>query len=268
MHDAPLPLPLRLWRATRVTIHVAAGLATTSLVFPLVKPPTRRVLVRRWSGKLLRLLRVGARVQGRLDAHRGNVLIVANHVSWLDVFVLNAQHPARFVAKSELGAWPLAGRLIRGAGTIFVERTRRHDTRRVNHHAARALEAGDVVAVFPEGTTTAGHEVLRFHASLLQPVVETRGHVQPVAIRYRDAAGRHTSAAAYVGDDSFAASFWRICGARALVVEVLAAAPLPAQHGDRRALARASEAAIRTALGLPASATAPGRGDDPAGGSP
>jgi 1-acyl-sn-glycerol-3-phosphate acyltransferase len=242
-------------------VHVLAGIATTTFVFPLVRPGTRRALVRRWSRKLLRLLAVEPRVQGRLDAHQGNLLIVANHVSWLDIFVLNAHHPARFVAKSELARWPLAGRLIRDTGTIFVERERRHDTRRVNHHAAQALAAGDVVAVFPEGTTTYGDEVLRFHASLLQPIVETNGHVQPVALRYTDPAGRHTRSPAYVGDESFATSFWRICGERAIVVELIAAPALPAQHHDRRTLARAAEAAIRTALDLPASATAPGRRD-------
>lgn len=247
-----------------MVVHVAAGLATTTFVFPLVRPARRRALIRRWSARLLRLLNVESRVRGRLDSHHGNLLIVANHVSWLDIFVLNAHHPARFVAKAELAGWPLAGRLIRGAGTIFVERARRHDTRRVNHQAAQALASGDVVAVFPEGTTTEGHDVLRFHASLLQPVVETQGHVQPVAIRYTDRDGRHSCAPAYVGEDSFATSFWRVCGEPMLVVELHAPAPLPAQHHDRRSLARAAEAAIRTALGLPASATGPDRRGDPA----
>lgn len=262
---APLALPLRTWRAARVLVHVAAGLATTTLVFPLVGTPRRRALTARWSRTLLRLLRIEARVHGRLDAHRGNLLIVANHVSWLDIFVLNAQHPARFVAKSELASWPLAGRLMRDAGTIFVERARRHDTRRVNHQAAQALAGGDVVAVFPEGTTTTGHDVLRFHASLLQPVVETGGHVQPVALRYRDARGAPSLAAAFVGEDTFAASFWRVCGARALCVDVHATPSLPAQHLDRRTLARTAEDAIRTALAPPASATAPGTRDARAG---
>ncbi|MDH5287307.1 MAG: 1-acyl-sn-glycerol-3-phosphate acyltransferase [Betaproteobacteria bacterium] len=255
----------RAWRAARAAVHALAGVATTTLVFPLVRPPARRALIRRWSRRLLSLLAVEAKVRGRIDAHHGNVLIVANHVSWLDIFVINAHHPARFVAKAELAAWPLAGRLIRNSGTIFVERARRHDTRRVNNHAARALAAGDVVAVFPEGTTTHGDEVLRFHASLLQPVVETKGHVQPVALRYTDAQGRRTRAPSYVGDESFATSFWRICGERSIVVEVVAAPPLPAQHHDRRALARSAETAIRTALGLPASATAPGSPAGPAG---
>ncbi len=263
MSEAPLPLPHQALRATRVVVHVLGGIALTMLVFPVVRPTRRQALVQRWSRRLLHLLRVEARLHGAIDVHGGNVLLVANHISWLDIFVLNAHRPARFVAKTELAGWPLAGRLIRGAGTIFVDRERRHDTRRVNHHAAQALAAGDVVAVFPEGTTTDGATLLKFHASLLQPIVEAQGHVQPVAIRYRDAAGAHSTVPAYVGDESFATSFWRVCGARRLVVELRAADALPAHGANRRDLARAAEEAIRTALGLSGAETAPGRPGGP-----
>ncbi len=259
----PLHPALRAWRATRVTAHVIAGVATTTFVFPWVAPGSRRALTRRWSRRLLSILHIDARVHGRLDAHAGNVLIVANHVSWLDIFVLNAQRPARFVAKSELARWPIAGRLIRGAGTIFVERERRHDTRRVNHHAAHALASGDVVAVFPEGTTTDGTTLLKFHGSLLQPIVEAGGHLLPVALRYKDADGAISTAPAYVGDETFAQSFWRVCGERKLTVELHVAASVPAGAQHRRELARAAEHAIRRALALPVPATAPGTRDDP-----
>jgi 1-acyl-sn-glycerol-3-phosphate acyltransferase len=259
-----LPLVPRVWRATRVMLHVARGLGTTLAVFPFIGPPRKRMLIKRWSARLLALLNVEARVQGALGAHGGNVLIVANHVSWLDIFVLNGQQPSRFVAKSELSRWPLAGRLIRGAGTIFVERARRHDTRRVNHRAAEALSSGDVVVVFPEGTTTDGTTLLRFHASLLQPIVESQGHVQPVALRYRDARGAPSAAPAY-GDETIATSFWRVCGERRLVVEVIAATPIAARHLHRRELAREAECVIRAALALPPDGTAPGTRVVPAG---
>ena len=118
------------------------------------------------------------------------MLVVANHISWLDIFVLNAHHPVRFVAKAEIAKWPVVSRMIRGAGTVFIERERRRDTHRVNHQMAHVLANGDVVAIFPEGTTTYGTDVLPFKSSLLQPIVEAEGHVQPVAIRYRDAGRR------------------------------------------------------------------------------
>jgi 1-acyl-sn-glycerol-3-phosphate acyltransferase len=246
-------------RAARVTVHMLQGLATTLVVFPLATEDRRRNLIRRWSDKLLRLLRIEARVDGALDVAPGNLLVVANHVSWLDIFVLNAQHPLRFVAKAELARWPLAGRLIRDAGTIFVARERRHDTKRVNRYAAQALSRGDVVAVFPEGTTTDGTTLLRFHASLLQPVVDSHGRVQPVALRYLDLDDDPTTAAVY-GDETFVASFWRICGEPGLRVDVRVADPIAARDRHRRELAREAEHVIRRSLGLVA--TVPGTGDD------
>jgi 1-acyl-sn-glycerol-3-phosphate acyltransferase len=263
----PLPLPRRTLRAVRVVAHVAVGLATTTFVFPRVSALRRRELVRSWSDRLLALLAVEPELRGDVRAPGGNVLIVANHVSWLDIFVLLAHQPARFVAKSELARWPFAGRLMREAGTIFVERARRHDTRRVNHHATQALEAGDVVAVFPEGTTTDGLTVLRFHASLLQPIVESDGSVLPVAIRYRD--DRHSpSPIPTYGEESFAASFWRVCGSPRLVAELHVAEPVPVRGRHRRELAREAEAAIRSALGLEDDASPPGTSDRRPGGTP
>jgi 1-acyl-sn-glycerol-3-phosphate acyltransferase len=264
--EAPLSLPHRALRATRVVVHVLGGIATTTLVFPMVRPTRRHALVQRWSRRLLHLLRVEARLHGAIDVHGGNVLLVANHISWLDIFVLNAVHPVRFVAKSELAKWPIVSQMIRGAGTVFIERERRRDTHRVNHQMARVLAGGDVVAIFPEGTTTYGTDVLPFKSSLLQPIVEADGHVQPVAIRYRTPDGAIALAAAYVGDTSFAASFWSVCGERRITVHLHAQPALPARVGHRRELARAAEASIRTALAGPASATAPDTPDGPAGG--
>ena len=257
------PLPVTCYRWTRTCVHVLAGVATTMVVFPLVSETRKRRLVKRWSARLLRILKVDSRVDGELAAAGGNVLVVANHVSWLDIFVLNAHHPVRFVAKAELAKWPVVSQMIRGAGTVFIERERRRDTHRVNHQMARVLAGGDVVAIFPEGTTTYGDDVLPFKSSLLQPIVEAEGHVQPVAIRYRTVDGDIAMAPTYVGDTSFASSFWAVCGERRLTVELIAPPALPAR-GHRRHLARAAEASIRTALAAQARAMAPDTRADPA----
>jgi 1-acyl-sn-glycerol-3-phosphate acyltransferase len=243
-----LPRSRQVARAVRTVTHVFAGLATTTFVFPFVDPSRRRALTQRWSRRLLALLNVECRVSGPLDPEAGNLLVVANHVSWLDIFVLNALCPARFVAKAELARWPVAGRLVRGAGTLFVERTRRRDTHRVNRVVATALAQGDIVAVFPEGTTTEGASVLPFKSSLLQPIVDAAGEVQPLALRYRTPDGARSAAPSYVGDDPFMASFWRVCGTPALVVDVTALARMPAADRHRRVLAREAEAAIRSVL--------------------
>jgi 1-acyl-sn-glycerol-3-phosphate acyltransferase len=257
---------VRIYRYVRTCVHVSAGVATTLLVFPLVSPHSRRALVKRWSVRLLRILAVDAKIEGDLTAHQGNVLVVANHISWLDIFVLNSVHPVRFVAKSELAGWPVVGAMIRGAGTLFIQRETRRDTHRVNQTMAKVLSDGDVVAIFPEGTTTEGHDLLPFKSSLLQPIVEAQGHVQPVAIRYRGPEGALSLVPAYVGDTSFAASFWQVCGARALTVELIALPALPARDAHRRELARRAEEAIRKALAAADDAMEPGTpGDRPDG---
>jgi 1-acyl-sn-glycerol-3-phosphate acyltransferase len=138
-----------------------------------------------------------------------------------------AAEPARFIAKSELKRWPLIGRFAETGGTLFIDRSRRHDTRKVNRHAAEVLARGDVIAIFPEGTTTDGRDVLPFHGSLLQPIVDAEGHVQPVAIRYTHHEGGINDAVAYVGDTSFMSSFWRVTGERRGVVELHLPEPLP-----------------------------------------
>ena len=254
---------MRCYRWARTCVHVLEGVSTTVLVFPFCTSTTRRSLIKRWSGRLLRILAVELQVAGELQMHEGNVMVVANHISWLDIFVLNAVHPVRFVAKSELTRWPVISQMIRGAGTVFIERERRRDTHRVNEQMAQVLAGGDVVAIFPEGTTTEGHDVLPFRSSLLQPIVEAKGHVQPVAIAYRTHEGELSLAAAYVGDTSFVSSFWSVCGASTLLVTLSAQAPLPADGAHRRDLARSAEASIREALGAPDSSTAPGKPGDP-----
>jgi len=259
----PTPLPLRLWRTARVGVHLVEALVVSAVVFPFARTATKERLMRRWSERLLRMLAIDARICGVQDrSPLGNVLIVANHISWLDIFVLNMLQPARFIGKAELRRWPIVGRLIANVGTIFIERGRRRDTHKINRHAADALARGDVIAIFPEGTTSDGKELLPFHTSLLQPIIDAAGHVQPIAIRYRTTAGEFNDAPAYVGDTSFLTSFWCVTGMRRQVVELHVAPPLAARNRHRRELMRDAEGAIRTALGLAAAGSAPDKHAD------
>jgi 1-acyl-sn-glycerol-3-phosphate acyltransferase len=117
----------------------------------------------------------------------GPVLLVANHISWLDIVVLHAARHCRFVSKAMCKRWPLIGTLATGAGTLYIERESRRDAMRVVHHMADALQAGDILAVFPEGTTSDGISLLPFHANLIQAAVSAGAPVQPVALRFIDA---------------------------------------------------------------------------------
>jgi 1-acyl-sn-glycerol-3-phosphate acyltransferase len=243
------PLLLRGVRGARVTLHVLQGLATTALVFPWIGMARRRTLIRRWSRQLLSMLRVEARVQGLPEGGLpGNLLIVANHISWLDIFVLHAVRPSRFIAKAELRRWPVLGHFVAGCGTLFLDRERRRDAHRVNRQARDVLAAGDTIAIFPEGTTTDGRGVLPFKSSLLQPIVDARGHVQPIAIRYVGRGGGYNDAPVYIGDTTFIDSLWRVLGERSLVVEVEFGPTLSTHARHRRELSREAEAFIRAVL--------------------
>lgn len=256
-----LSAPLRrVWRVPRMLLHLVHGLCTIWFVFPKLDAHARRARIRGWSRRLLHLMSIDIRMTGTLG--HPNVIVVANHVSWLDIFALNAVGPVRFIAKAEIARWPVLGRLVAGVGTLFIERARRHDTHRVNQQVAKALAAGDIVAVFPEGTTTDGSTLLPFKGSLLQPIVDAGGHVQPIAIRYRDAFGVQSVAPAYAGDTTFVASFWNVTGERSLVAELHLAAVLPGRARHRRELAREAEAAIRMVLAATERGPAPDiRGD-------
>ena len=187
-------------------------------------------------------------VQGAPPAN-GPVLVVCNHLSWLDISAIHAACHVRFVAKSVVRHWPLIGTLSDGAGTLYLERERRRDALRVVHHMAEALRAGDLIAVFPEGTTGDGHALLPFHANLLQAAISAGAPVQPAALRFADAATFETSfAPRYIDDDHLLASVWRTLCAPPLVAIVRFGAPQPATGRERRAWAAALHADVRAQL--------------------
>ncbi len=185
-------------------------------------------------------------------------MLAANHVSWLDVYSLISVCPARFVAKSEIRNWPLLGWLSQNAGTLFIERTKRSDTARINQDISNALTIGDRVAVFPEGTTSDGTALRHFHASLLQPAVAAETLLYPVAIRYHDMAGHISNAAAYV-NVSLLESLQQILRQSWIEVELIFADPVNSNGKNRRELARFAEQAIASALSLPVPHKAPGK---------
>jgi len=136
--------------------------------------------------------------------------------------------------------WPLIGALATGAGTLYIERASRRDAMRVVHHMADRLRAGDVLAVFPEGTTSDGATLLPFHANLIQAAVSADAPAQPVALRFVDRATRQTSLAPiYIGDDSLIGSIWRTLTGPPLDAVVVLGEPGRAQGRDRRAWAAA-----------------------------
>jgi len=237
-------------RMARLLAHALSGLWTLHLRFGRMSVAQQHAAVQRWAQGVLRIMGIGLQVHGR--AHAGPVLLVANHISWLDIVVLLAAQYCRFVAKSELKAWPLIGPLATAAGTLYIERASSRDAMRVVHHMAERLQAGDVLAVFPEGTTGDGVAVLPFHANLLQAAIAARAPAQAVGLRFVDAWGQPSFAPCYVGDDTFVGSVWRTLCAGGLAVHVAFAAPDLPQGRNRRVWAVDLRGQVMAVRGLSA----------------
>lgn len=236
------------WRLARLVLHLVQGLATCALVFPWAGDARRERLVQRWSARLLRICRVRLERAGDADS-LAHALVVANHISWLDIFVINAVHPCRFVAKAEIRAWPVVGWLVAQAGTVFIARGNRRDLRHIFKGLVDALGQQRRVAFFPEGTTASQGSVLPFHANLFEAAIDAAVPVQPVALAYVDAAGVWHPAVDYTGDTTFVDSVMRILAGPPLTARVTCLAPLPATGAHRRELAQAAHDAIAGALG-------------------
>ena len=238
----------------RIGLHLLRASVTVACIFPFVGDSRRLGLKQRWSRQLLEILGV------RLDAHLAGVapgsLIVANHISWLDIYALNSARPMAFVAKSEVRSWPLIGWLAKNSDTVFLNRGCRRETKAVNSQINALLRLKKDVAIFPEGTTTDGTHLLNFHGALLQPAVDAERPVQPVALSYHDADGRRSLAPAYAGETTLGESIAAILACRSLTVRLRPTPPLEPQTRQRRELAHAARGAIAFCLSISAEVNA------------
>jgi 1-acyl-sn-glycerol-3-phosphate acyltransferase len=268
-------------------LHVVLGLLYAALLFPWIGRRWRDAAVITWSRLLL--LIIGVRLEsaglppqpsaplpspamgteaaknlpslarGRGAGGEGGgaegtpalgSLLLINHTSWLDVFSIAAVVPARFVAKAEIGRWPVFGWLAIVVGTLFVERGRRHAVMRTNQAVAERLRSGQLIGIFPEGTTTDGSRLLPFHANLVQPAIDLGVPLQPVGVRFTQR-GEYSRVAMFVGEMNLMQSLWRIVTAPHLAVELHWLPALEPPPANRHQAARAARAAIAQALLVP-----------------
>ncbi len=255
--NTPLKTTSFATRATRLTlmgIHFLYGFWLLAFRYRKLSQPAKVKLARAWSSRMLKVLGIDIVLKGAWPGdYPPNTLMVANHISWLDIFALSSQTMTRFVAKMEIRHWPVVGWLVNAGGTLFIDRTNRRDASRVNQVMADALTSGDCMAVFPESTTTEGDVLLPFKSSLFESAVLAGSQVVPVTLRYLDANDQPTPAPSYAGDTTFRESLAAILRLQVIRVEVTFGQPLKAgtpPYDSRFALADAARRQIATALKL------------------
>lgn len=225
-------------------LHILTGFITVLLVFPRLSAEQRQMRVQVWSRGMLRRIGIELVVKGQPDM-RGPLMLVANHISWLDITSLHAARFCRFVSKADIAQWPFIGKLASGIGTLFLERSSRRDAMRVVHHMAASLRAGDVLAVFPEGTTSDGRSLLPFHANLIEAAIVANVPVQPVALQFIDrTTGQPSFAPCYIDDDTLAGSVWRTLVTPGIAVVITFGEIQFAEARNRRVWAQALQQAV------------------------
>jgi 1-acyl-sn-glycerol-3-phosphate acyltransferase len=238
----------------RMAGHILKGFGLLALAFPNATPEQRNVMVRAWGLHVLRIFNIDLTVTKPedFDPTKPGRMLIGNHISWLDIYVMQGITAARFVAKAELAQWPVLGGLIRGSGTVFIERTKRSDTLRINQTVMNRLADGTIIGVFPEGTTTDGRDVLKFHANLLQAPIDGGFEIVPFCLRYTDPDGNYTNATAYIGDMTFWDSIKIVLREPSLRCELFFFPILKPEGRTRRELAAVAETMVREQLQRPA----------------
>lgn len=236
-----------VFRLLACGLLLLGGALCVAFVFPWLQYSTRARIKRRWSQLLVAALGIDIASDAAAGTNIPHGLVVANHVSFLDIFVINAVMPVSFVAKSEVAGWPLIGWLTRHTDNLFLERGRVQAAHLARQRMAELLAAGRRLVIFPEGTTTMGAAVLPFHAALLQSAIDSEVPVVCLALAYRTATGEATNAPAYVDADSLWDCLWRIVCSDGLVARLAPAGVLRAGT-DRRVLAHRAHTCVSGAL--------------------
>ena len=249
-------MPTSFWirgiRCILLASHLLWMGTASLLILPWLNQRHRDRLKQCWSRRVLRILSIRLEADfSAVSATEPGCLVLANHISWLDVFVINAALPVSFIAKAEVRTWPLIGLIAEKNDTVFLRRGSRGHAKTVNAQINARLSAGRDVAVFPEGTTTDGTHLLGFHAALLQPAVETKRPILPLALSYRNENNEISLAASFSGNISLMRCFLSILSCRTLTVRLIAAPVLQTSGRNRRWLSQQAHAAIATRLGFP-----------------
>lgn len=222
-----------------------------AFIFPVSGKAMKRLLTRHISSWIPKALGIRLELHGMVPPVQGNVgyLVCSNHVSFVDIFVLNALIPCRFVAKKEIASWPLFGLIAKGVGTIFIDRSKKKEVLEIGSRMAEGLKAGDAVLFFPEGKTGSGLELLPFYANLFSAATISEAPILPVSLRYR-LHNTPTTLTSYAGPESMFSIIKKIVTTPGLSVDVTALKPIASTGKDRHTLCLETSASIAASLDM------------------
>ncbi len=226
-----------MFRTCRMVLHTLYGVFVASIILPRLDPQQRNRAISRWSASLLDLLNIRVVAEGVVPQQvLSNTMFIANHISWVDIHALNSIHTSRFIAKSEIRQWPVFGFFATSVNTLFIDREKRHEAGKIVDTTRKALQAGDCICFFPEGTTTDGTEVKPFKGSLLQAAIEAKSEVRPFSIHYPDVEEGINTEMSYWGEMSLIESMRNVIRQKQATVVLRFADPINAADYDRRNL--------------------------------
>jgi 1-acyl-sn-glycerol-3-phosphate acyltransferase len=232
--------------------HAALAVFLLSTVYPRLSHDRRRRLLQWWSAKVLRILNVSMQIAGPAPGmHERGAMIAANHVSWLDIFLISSVRPTCFIAKDDVLDWGMVGWIVEASGTLFIRKGEWRHTVRISEIVGAALADGHCVGLFPEGVTTEGDTLLKFHSSLFQPAVANSAQVHPAAIRYERDDGTLCREMSFRGERTFSESLRLIIDEPAVVARITFAAPVETSGAHRRQVAADTRVRVAELLGLP-----------------
>ena len=239
----PLRFPLRLLGIAGCLIY---GALEIFFLFPLYRKERKLRAIQLWSHRVLAACGLRLQTYGKLPERDRGQMMICNHISWLDIMAINAAFPGRFVAKDDVAKWPLIGYLATQAQTVYVARNRGTGNNQSKIvHVTEALQNGDTVTLFPEGTSTEGRDILPFKTSFFQAPHEAGVPIIPVLCRYPNADGSSPNPSmTYYGDISLWQSICMIARQPKGVAELHCPEPIAAE-ADRRQSAETVQRLLR-----------------------
>jgi 1-acyl-sn-glycerol-3-phosphate acyltransferase len=237
----------RIFTILQIIVHVLKGCFILLLLFPWLKAEQRHRSIRHWCKQLLGIFNMRLSVIGVEHLMDDHYLMAANHISWIDIHVINAFKPHYFVAKSEVASWPIFGWMAKQLGTLFIERGKSNSIRNMVQEIASQLNQ-KAICIFPEGTSTDGKQVSPFKSNLFEAAIVANAPVYTLAIQYFDMrTGNKTTAPAFIGEMGLLDSIWNLICSPPICAQISITAKIPALK-ERKALAELSQSLITAQL--------------------